>query len=437
MNTEEVTQYSLKYRPLYFRDVFGQDNIVKALIKRSKENNFPQAICFKGPFGTGKSTLAYITAAAMQCHTKDGEPDWDNPDNESILDQTFSRDVLLLDASRWSGKADMLEFTQQLNYKPMFSKSGIRVCIIEEADQASPAAMKSLLKILESTKPWNRFILCSMEEKGVPAAVLSRCQTFQVKPLKESDIMMGLKAVMEKTGEWQNTEIPNEFRLQGLKTIAMASKGSMRQAVQNLELCINNEAWTTDAIDDLLEVLDEAKMWQILDGLLVKTKDEKIWHTILHLKTGEEVMHFWNYATMMLSEAVIANRTGCVYDDSTRDRLERMGRNDESARLLNCLTLHPQMNKPYLRTSDLLACLTSYYDDVDFRPGFKSAPAVPAGEPKLRTVRETNPAEPAKIVIGNPDPKVAEKIIPPTRTINNNGNKIRQVVDLSNIDIAF
>lgn len=436
----EITQYSLKYRPIYFRDVFGQDSTVKALKTRIANNDYPQAICLRGPFGCGKSSLAYIVAAAMMSHDAEGEPNWDNPDCQSILSQAFDRDVLLLDASRWSGKDAMLEFTQQLNYQPLYSSSGLRVCIIEEADQASQAAMLSLLKILESTKPWNKFILCSMEEKGIPASVLSRCQTYQIRALGEKDIMLGLKRVMEQDNKWQDPEIPNEFRLQGLQTIAMAAKGSMRSAVQYLEKAIVNKAWTPDEINDLLEIVTEAKLWQILDGLIAKTKDPTVWNTLLHLKTGDEVIHAVNYMTMMLAEANIVRQTGCVYDDSTRARLERMGAQDEAARLLYCLTLHPQMNKPYLRNTDLLACLSAYYDGIDFRPNTMprietvTVQRLVEEKPVVKTVtQEVQQLEEPKIVIGVEHPE--KDILKPEVK---NGRPRRPIApSIENLNIAF
>jgi DNA polymerase III subunit gamma/tau len=400
----DVNQFSLKYRPLYFKDVYGQDSTVKALLKRSKENDFPQAVCFRGKFGTGKSTLALILAACMQAHDENGEPIWDTPDNQAILNQTFDRDVLLLDASRWSGKDAMVEFTQSIATRPMYSASGIRVCIIEEADQASNAAMLSLLKILESSKPYNKFILCSMEDKGVPPAVLSRCQTYQIKSLSVKDTMLGLKHVMEESGNWNNPNIPDEFRLQGLSTIANASQGSMRQAVQYLEQCLFNEAWTVEKIDELLDVVDEEKTWQILEGLLQKSKDEKLWKTLLKLKTGDETSHFANYCIMLLSEAMVVKNTGVVYSESNRWSLEKLAKYPTLESLFNVFSLHPLLTKAYIRGSDILGALMDYYNGYPKKEVVTVAPV--KEEPKVVEVKKEEPAirmrqKPIKSAIGS------------------------------------
>jgi len=365
---QEVSQFSLKYRPIYFKDVYGQDSTVKALRDRISNDDYPQAICLKGPYGCGKSSLAYITAAAMMSHDIDGEPNWDSPDCKSILNQSFDRDVMLLDASRWSGKDAMLEFTQCLETRPLYSKSGIRVCIIEEADQASNAAMLSLLKILESTKPWNKFILCSMEEKGVPKSILSRCQVYNIKLLATKDIMYGLKHIMELEGLWKDDSIPLNFRTEGLKVIADCSEGSMRNAVQYLEKCITSKVYDPNEISSLLGIMDEMATWKILDLLLDKSKDEDMWRKFIWMKSGDETMHFYNYAVMLLSEGLLYKETGVTAEKGNDWRMKKMAESPNLESLYYCLSLHPQMAKPYLRQSDLLGVLVAYYQGVNFKP---------------------------------------------------------------------
>lgn len=402
--SDEVSQYSLKFRPRYFRDVYGQDATVKALKKRVLTNDFPQAICLRGPFGCGKTSLALIMAAAMMAHTEDGEPDWNCPDNKSILNQTFDRDVMLLDASRWSGKDAMLEFTQSISTRPLYSRNGIRVCIIEEADQASSAAMLSLLKILESPKSFNKFILCSMEDKGVPKSVLSRCQCYNIKPLNIKDIMYGLKHILDETGLWEDEKIPQEFKLEGLATIAGVCEGSMRVAVQHLEKCIVNEVYTKSEIMNLLEVIDESTVWEMMDSLLKGEKNETVLRSIVGMKTGEQIMHFYQYCIMMLGEAVLYKETKVAYDEQCEPRLKKLASYPELERLFYCLTLHPQMNKPYLRTSDVVAAIASFYQGIDFRPN-KGPVIADAFRPGVVCGPAVVEATPQKITIGVPPEK--------------------------------
>ena len=365
---EITSQYSIKYRPKTWDEVKGQDKTVKALRKRILDNNFGKAIILEGPFGCGKTTIAQIYAAAIMSHDKDGNPNWDNPECKTILDETFTGSVIRLDGGMFSGKNDMVDMLSDMNKRPLYSKD--RVIIIEECDQISGASINALLKTLEDPHPWNHFILLSMmDKKGIPAAIKSRCQTYKINSLKVMDIMMGLKDILEKEGLWGAETIPQSFFLEGLKTIAEASLGSMRSAVQYLEKCLMSEAWTSAEISDLLQVLDDAALWQVLDGLLAKTKDETILRKLIWLKTGEEVDHFINYAYVMLSEAMLYKVTQVACDDGHEERLKAIASCPNVDDLFYCLTLHPQLCKPFTRTSDLLSAISSYYQGINFRPG--------------------------------------------------------------------
>ncbi len=364
---EISSQFSLKYRPHKWEDVYGQDQVVKALRKRIVEENYGKAIILEGNFGTGKSTIAQIYAAAIMSHDKDGNPNWNNPECKPVLDETFTGDVMRLDGGMFSGKSDMIELLQSLNKRPLYSKD--RVIIIEEADQLTGASVNALLKTLEDPHPWNHFILLSMlDKKGIPAAIKSRCQTYKVKPLDVMPTMMALKYILEQEDLWNNDKLPKEFKLEGLKLIASASKGSLRSAVQYLEKCLMNEAYTRQEIESLLQVVDEVATWRVLDGLLDKTTDREIWNFIMNTKTGDEAAHLYNYMTMLLAEAIVCKETKYSFEEDHFDRLYKMGTNPNCEKLYYCLTLHPQMNKDFIRTTDILGALACYYQNVDFRP---------------------------------------------------------------------
>ncbi len=370
---ESINQFNIKYRPRKWEDVFGQDTIVRALRKRILSGDYGKAIIFEGLYGCGKTTLAEIYAAAIMSHDKEGNPDWNDPQCRSILDGTFTGDVIRLDGGIDSSKSAMVDILSELNNRPLYSKD--RVIIIEESDQLTGASINALLKTLENPCPWNHFILLSMmDKKGIPAAIKSRCQTFKVRPLEISQMMMGMKSILEREGLWGKQEIPQEFFLKGLSYIASVSNGSMRNAVQYLEQCVMNEAWDLKSIRELLDVLDETAIWEILEALLDRTKDENILRKIIGFRTGDEVDHFLNYSVMMLSEAILCKETGVAYEEKNHDRLMRMGTNPNCEKLYYCLTLHPQLSKGYVRGSDLVGCIACYYQGVDFRPG---VPVVP------------------------------------------------------------
>lgn len=390
-----TTQYNVLYRPHTWDDVYGQDLIVNDLRKRVLEDNLPKAILLQGGFGQGKTTIAEILAGAMQAHDENGNPDWNHPSNKVILNETFTRDTIQFDGASMRGVDEVEALVSKLKGKPLYDK--YKIVILEEADQVSATAMKSLLKHLESPAPHVRWILLSMlDKKGIPDSIKSRCLVYNVKPLDVMSSMLCLKSIMEKTGDWENEDIPDSFRLEGLSTIAEVSRGSQRVAVKILEQCISGGIYTKEEIEEQFSTIDEEKTWRILDGLLCMTKDKSIWKTIVGLKndsTEDGASHLYNYMKLILGEAILFKETGFVYDEKQRDRMERFCSSPNMERLFYDLTLNPLMTKAYITTSDIVSALSMYYQGVDLRNGTKADVAtnvstVPREEPKVEHAEE-------------------------------------------------
>ena len=56
-----------KYRPVSFRNVIGQDHIIKTIKNSISENKMSHAYLFTGPRGTGKTSVAKIIVRAINC----------------------------------------------------------------------------------------------------------------------------------------------------------------------------------------------------------------------------------------------------------------------------------------------------------------------------------------------------------------------------------
>lgn len=357
---ENVSQYSIKFRPTSLNDVFGQDNIVKSLQSRLKDRKFPTAVLMQGPVGTGKTTCAKILAMSIQCQHphEDGSPCLECSSCKSILEESYGRDTVLLDASQFGQKDSAIELTSLINIRPMMDPS--RVFIIDEVDQGSQSFKLALLKIIErnySNRSPVYFILLSMENNGVPQSIKSRCQVYNFKSISIKDTMLALRDVMIKSNLWEDTSIPNTFKTEGLSTIAVASKGSLRSAMQGLEACIEGKIYSKEEIESFLNVIDETSTFKILDGLLNKTKDDITWGSIYKADPQE----LYNYMTLLISDSMIYKRTGYINDDRFENSIKKIANNPNLDCLFNVLTTHPQLCKPYMRKADLLAALASYY----------------------------------------------------------------------------
>ena len=360
--TDTVTQFTIAYRPKTLDEVRGQDQIIKDLRRRQREDTWPKAMLFQGPFGTGKTTLAQIVAAMMEACDKQGNPDWEHPSNKSILRETFDRDVERVDGSQFS-KADLVDFTAHLKMRPMYDKR--RIIIIEEADQLSTAAINALLKVMESPQPNVHFILLSMEEKGIPGAIKSRCQVFKVKPLSIKDIMLTLHNVMIKSGYENDKNIPATFKVEGLGEIAKTSGGSMRTALSNLERCLSAGIFTKEAIQKEFFVVDETSTLNVLRGILGLSTDESVWSTLSKSNPQE----IYNYMTSILASALMYDVSGYLendyFENSYRELLSY--KKDDTVlayELYDILENSPCLNKAYMRKADLIGVISQFYKKV-------------------------------------------------------------------------
>lgn len=360
--TDTVTQFTIAYRPKTLDEVRGQDQIIKDLRRRQREDTWPKAMLFQGPFGTGKTTLAQIVAAMMEACDKQGNPDWDHPSNKAILRETFDRDVERVDGSQFS-KADLVDFTAHLKTRPMYDKR--RIIIIEEADQLSTAAINALLKVMESPQPNVHFILLSMEEKGIPGAIKSRCQVFKVKPLSIKDIMLTLHNVMIKSGYENDKNIPASFKVEGLGEIAKTSGGSMRTALSNLERCLSAGIFTKEAIQKEFFIVDETSTLNVLRGILGLSTDESMWSTLSKSNPQE----IYNYMTSILASALMYDVSGYLendyFENSYRELLSYKKEDIVLAyELYDTLENSPCLNKAYMRKADLIGVISLFYKKV-------------------------------------------------------------------------
>src|SRR5260370_16929850 len=65
----------LRWRPLRFADVVGQEHVTRTLTNAIKLGRPSHAYLFTGPRGTGKTSVARILYRAANCeHTVDGDP---------------------------------------------------------------------------------------------------------------------------------------------------------------------------------------------------------------------------------------------------------------------------------------------------------------------------------------------------------------------------
>jgi len=153
----EIALYR-KYRPQNFKDVLGQENIVKVLEGSIALGNISHSYLFAGSRGTGKTSIARIFAKAIGCS-----------DN----------DLYEIDAASNRGIDDIRELREAVNTLPF--ESPYKVYIIDEVHMLTKEAFNALLKTLEEPPKHIVFILATTEIEKLPETIVSRCQVFSFK----------------------------------------------------------------------------------------------------------------------------------------------------------------------------------------------------------------------------------------------------------------
>ena len=228
---DETTQHvalPLKYRPMTFEDVVGQEHVVSTLRHAIEAKRIANAYLFIGPRGIGKTTLSRIFAKALNCTNSNGVEPCGACANCREIAAGRSLDVTELDAASHNKVEDVKPIIESVQFKP--ASSAYKIFIVDECHMLSNAAWNALLKTLEEPPPYVRFIFATTEGDKVLATIISRCQRFDLRRIQTNDIVGRLKAICAKEGV--------EAEEDALLAIARGAEGGMRDALSSLDQLI-------------------------------------------------------------------------------------------------------------------------------------------------------------------------------------------------------
>ena len=219
----------LKYRPMTFDDVVGQEHVVRTLRHAIEANRIANAYLFIGPRGIGKTTLSRIFAKALNCSSPKGVEPCGACVNCREITEGRSLDVTELDAASHNKVEDVKPIVDSIGFKPASSR--FKIYIIDECHMLSNAAWNALLKTLEEPPPHVRFIFATTEGDKVLPTIISRCQRFDLRRIQTNDIVSRLKYICEK----EKIDAEED----ALLAIARGAEGGMRDALSSLDQLIS------------------------------------------------------------------------------------------------------------------------------------------------------------------------------------------------------
>ena len=247
------------YRPETFGQMAGQKHITTILMNQVREGQLSHAYLFCGSRGTGKTTTARILAKAINClHPENGEPCLRCDSCRTAAQQ--NADIIEIDAASNTGVDNVRDLISQAQFAPLQLK--YRVFIIDEVHMLSPAAFNALLKTLEEPPEHVVFILATTEPQKLPATIISRCQRFDFHRLTVPEIIGYMQYILQADGA--------QVEPDGLRIIARAADGGMRDALSLLDQCLSfcGGKVTAKDVQMVLGIMDEDFLFDMAETLL-------------------------------------------------------------------------------------------------------------------------------------------------------------------------
>lgn len=221
--------FARKYRPRTFKDVLGQDHVVRTLCNAIEQKRLAHAYLFVGPRGTGKTSTARIFAKALNCS---GGPKVDfDPDEEVCREIAEGRnlDVQEIDGASNRGIDNIRDLRDYVQFAP--SSGSYRIVYIDEVHMLTKESFNALLKTLEEPPPHVMFIFATTEPHKILPTILSRCQRFDLRPIPTDIIANHLVNIAANEGV--------TLTQSAAFAIATVAEGGMRDAQSMLDQLVS------------------------------------------------------------------------------------------------------------------------------------------------------------------------------------------------------
>ncbi|MCM8785440.1 MAG: DNA polymerase III subunit gamma/tau, partial [Candidatus Omnitrophica bacterium] len=172
-----------------------------------------------------KTTIARIFAKCLNCVEGPTQNPCNKCDNCIEITNSSSLDVLEIDGASNRGIDEIRNVRENVNLLP--AKSRFKIYIIDEVHMLTTEAFNALLKTLEEPPPYIKFFFATTAPEKIPLTIISRCQRFNLKPLKIEDVKNKILEICEK----EKIEIEEK----AIEEIYDFCEGSLRDAISLLE----------------------------------------------------------------------------------------------------------------------------------------------------------------------------------------------------------
>ncbi len=340
------TVLARKYRPQKFSEVIGQEHVTRTLQNALEQGRTAHGYIFSGHRGIGKTTVARILAAALNCRSSNKPVTEPCGVCESCTEIRAGNavDVIEIDAATNRGIDEIRELREAARYRP--ARDRFKIYILDEAHQITDAAFNALLKTLEEPPDHIVFMLATTQPEDIPQTIRSRCQHFSFRAVKFDDIVGQLRDLVGR----ENIEADDD----ALALLAEAGDGSMRDALSILDQAIASCSGklTAESVRNLVGAAPAHVLEEVMQAI-ARGASEDVLRQVDHLiGEGHSPTHFARQMVRFLRNATVAKIAGkesSLLQISTeeRERVERVaslfGEEDLTRHLQIMLRTHGEL----------------------------------------------------------------------------------------------
>ena len=190
---EEIEILKCPY-PIVRDELSGHGKALEILEKSLKNGTFPATVLISGPPRVGKTSLAYIIAAALECEAPTPWACGECLSCRKIKRSLFPdlRVITLEESDKGKLKSQILveqvrkEVLETIELPPYEGKK--LIFIIEPAEALNISSQNALLKVLEEPPSYAHFILIAKDFGPLLPTVRSRCQEIHLSEVEDSEM---------------------------------------------------------------------------------------------------------------------------------------------------------------------------------------------------------------------------------------------------------
>ena len=347
------TVLARKYRPQKFSEVIGQEHVTRTLQNALEQGRTAHGYIFSGHRGIGKTTVARILAAALNCRSRLNAGE-DKPVAEPCgicescteIRAGNAVDVIEIDAATNRGIDEIRELREAARYKP--ARDRFKIYILDEAHQITDAAFNALLKTLEEPPDHIVFMLATTQPEDIPQTIRSRCQHFSFRAVKFDDIVAQLRDLVGR----EKMEADDD----ALALLAEAGDGSMRDALSILDQAIASSSsggrLTADSVRNLVGAAPAHVLEEVMQAVARGASEDVLRQVDQLISEGHSPTHFARQMVRFLRNATVAKIAGkdsslLQISSEERERVERVaalfGEEDLTRHLQIMLRTHGEL----------------------------------------------------------------------------------------------